>query len=189
MDDNNEIYYIGVSGHRDLKKEEMENYRRQIVDVLKKIKAKEPTKVWRVLSPLADGADRLAVSAAKDLGIEYEVLLPMDRSLYERDFDARSLSEFRSLLSEALSVHIAPLCEGCTDNNIADYGEWRDRQYQKMGYALVDRVDRMLFLWDGKRKWVTGGTYDVLRYALLRSKPFEIIPVRRSRKDDSFIVR
>ena len=48
-----------------------------------------------------------------------------------------------------------------------------------MGFALVERVDYMVFMWDGDDTIKTGGTYDILSYAKQVGKPMEIIPVVR----------
>ena len=90
------MYKIGISGHRDLKEDKLPLYKEQIKKFLVNRK-KEKGKVIAV-SPLADGADRLFVEAAKELGIEYEVFLPMPKELYEIDFDSKSKEEFEKLL-------------------------------------------------------------------------------------------
>lgn len=175
------IYRIGISGHRDLKKERTAEYRMVLIRILVALyeTAKSKGKTLRVVSPLADGADRLMVYTAKKLGIDYEVFLPMDQELYEKDFDDASLAESRTLLKGAEKIAVAPLCEGCNETNITDYGVWRDQQYQTMGFALVDSVELMVFMWDGDETVKVGGTYDILSYAKQRGKPMEVISVLR----------
>ena len=172
------MYKIGISGHRDLKEDKLPLYKEQIKKFLVNRK-KEKGEVIAV-SPLADGADKLFVQAAKELGIEYEVFLPMPKELYEIDFDESSQKEFEKLLKEAKVIKTASLCDGCTLENIKDYGEYRNKQYQKMGYDLVNLCDEMLFLFDGSMQEIKmGGTADVMFYAKDKGKLFVVIEVER----------
>lgn len=175
------VFKVGISGHRDLEKSRTAEYRTALIRILVALEetAKSKGKTLRVVSPLADGADRLMVHTAKELGIDYEVFLPMKQELYEKDFDDASLTEFRTLLEGAEKIAVAPLCKGCNETNIADYGVWRDRQYQTMGFSLVDSVEFMVFMWDGDETVKVGGTYDILSYAKQRGKPMEVISVLR----------
>jgi len=154
--------YVGVSGHRDLKKDKINTYVNKVIAILEKLVKENPEKEVIVISPLADGADRLVVYAAKKLGLRYEVLLPMSFALYEMDFDDASFDEFMTLFYEARSSEVIDLCEDCTEENIADYGDHRDRQYLKVGHEIVDKSDVMLFLWDKKEGRGVGGTADIV---------------------------
>ncbi len=59
----------------------------------------------RLVSALAEGADRMAAQAALDLGERLEVVLPFAQKEYERDFEtAESRQEFRALLGRASAV-------------------------------------------------------------------------------------
>jgi hypothetical protein len=104
----------------------------------------------------------------------------MPKELYVMDFDEASLVEFEQMLEGAKNVETAPFCSGCNVRNISFYGQWRDRQYQYMGFTLVDKTDKMLFLFDGDTDTLkTGGTADVLAYAREQNKPIEVISVVR----------
>jgi hypothetical protein len=55
-----------------------------------------------LLSPLAEGADRLVAEVALEVGARLVVPLPMPQHLYEEDFRSpESLAEFRCLLERA----------------------------------------------------------------------------------------
>ena len=174
------IYRIGISGHRDLKSDNIAQYQRQIEKFLEEQKQSYYDKEIRVVSPLADGADRLMVKAAQNTGLEYEVYLPMPKELYVMDFDTTSLPEFEQMLEGAKIIQTTPFCPGCNLQNISFYGIWRDRQYQYMGFTLVDKTDKMLFLFDGDSDTLKiGGTADILAYAREQNKPLEVISVVR----------
>ena len=175
------IFKIAISGHRDLKLNKIDKYQKEIEQFLKE--EKNSNKNIRIISPLADGADRLIVKAAQNLGLEYEVYLPMPIELYLKDFSPNSKKEFEEFLEKAVAIEVAPFCKGCNAQNIADYGKWRNLQYQYMGFTLVDKADKVLFLFDGNiNQPKTGGTADILLYAKKHNKPYKIIKVEREGK-------
>lgn len=63
-----------------------------------------------VLSPLAEGADRLvAREVLKVPGAVMEVILPLEKTDYMRDFETdESKAEFEALLSQARTVRQLP---------------------------------------------------------------------------------
>jgi hypothetical protein len=108
-----------------------------------------------VLSPLAEGADRLVAKRvlARE-GAELEAVLPMDEDDYEADFtDPASRAEFRSLLARARTIHRLPRASN------------REEAYAAVGRYVVDHCDVLAALWDGKPSEGPGGTADVVRYA------------------------
>lgn len=174
-----EKYYVGVSGHRDLLHSEKASYQQQVKERLAQIVKENPDKEVIVLSPLADGADRLMVYAAKELGLRYEVVLPMPLAYYEMDFDDTSFAEFMQFFYEAKSSEVIALCEGATYDNIALYGVYRDCQYRQVGIEIVDRSDEMVFLWDGIDNGKTGGTSDIYNYAQEKNKRTFVVECKR----------
>ena len=174
-----EKYYVGVSGHRDLLHLEKASYQQQVKERLAQIVEENPDKEVIVLSPLADGADRLVVYAAKELGLRYEVVLPMSKSLYEQDFDNASIHEFYNLMYESRCVRTIALCEGCTEENIQKYGKERDAQYKGVGLEIVRCSDTMVFLWDGIDNGLTGGTADIVKYTKKSNKSYFIVECKR----------
>jgi hypothetical protein len=108
-----------------------------------------------VVSPLAEGADRLVaarVLAREDA--ELEAVLPMDEAEYEADFASdASKSEFRSLLARASSIHRLPRSPG------------REEAYAAAGRYVVDRCDVLIAVWDGNPEEGRGGTAEIVRHA------------------------
>jgi hypothetical protein len=165
-------FKVSISGHRDLKQTKIKEYYQAIKSTLLEIMEQNKDKEILVVSPLAEGADRLIVKVALDLGLKYEVLLPMRASIYAKDFETdESYQEFNSLLLNSKGYKITPIykCEETgienTPENIQDYGKNRNLQYQKMGKDLVDATDAMIFLWDSIVNNKIGGTSDILQYA------------------------
>jgi len=78
-------YKIGISGHRDLKSSEIPKYKEQIRDILTEQIEKHQDKEVYILTPLAEGADQLVAMVARELGLRYEVILPMPLELYRVD--------------------------------------------------------------------------------------------------------
>src|SRR3954471_1786703 len=119
---------FGISGHRDLVASNLPELRRQLDTVFASFCAAYPGHRFELLSPLAEGADRLAAEVALARGITLRVPMPMGQSDYERDFpDRESLEEFRSLLKLAEASW-----EVQTDKDSASGGD-RDKQYAAVG--------------------------------------------------------
>lgn len=108
-----------------------------------------------VLSPLAEGADRLvAQRVLARAGAELEAVLPMDERTYAADFEAEgSRAEFEDLLSKARSVR-----------RLADSPS-RAEAYAAAGRYVVDRCDVLIAVWDGRPEEGPGGTAEIVRYA------------------------
>src|SRR2546423_5982605 len=93
-------FVFGVSGHRDAFAEDFPELQKQIRTVLDRFRLAYPNAAFELLSPLAEGADRLAAEAALRDGIRLVVPMPMAQTEYERDFTTpESLREFRQLLT------------------------------------------------------------------------------------------
>lgn len=123
----------------------------------------------RVVTSLAEGADRLAAARAVGrTGWDHEVVLPLEAEDYERDFaDETSVAEFRALLASAVGVHrVAPAAT-------------REDAYLAAGLAVLDRSDALLAVWDGEGARGTGGTAEIVAEARARALPLTWIRVGR----------
>jgi len=161
---NQNRFVIGVTGHRKISQDTSlaEAVRSAIAGILEKVGGDGgTTPELVVLSALAEGADRLvAREALKFPGARLEVVLPMSRDDYERDFQkGRSKAEFEALLDRA--VHIEQLLPEGT----------RDETYERAGQYVVDHCDLLVALWDGRPAAGQGGTGDIVRYARERKRP------------------
>jgi hypothetical protein len=142
---------FGVSGHRDIVPADVPQLRKQLEIVFSRFRSARPDVPFQLLSPLAEGADRLAAEVALSMQITLLVPLPMAQQEYERDFpNPFSLAEFRRLLAAAESVWKVP----SEDSR----GETRDGQYAAVGDYIARKSDVLLLLWDGRENDKVGGT-------------------------------
>ena len=157
---------VGLTGHRDLTDSSARQAYESLSGFFSLLREKLPHTTVRLMTGLADGADRLAARAALDTGCSVQAVLPMPVDLYEKDFTADSLHAFRQLLSrEEVEVVEMSLPLDMTTEQAAIQGASRDRLYGRLGDYLIERSSILVALWDGKDNNLLGGTSDVvLRY-------------------------
>ena len=142
-------FVFGVSGHRDLVPEDLPDLRRQLREIFHRFLSGQPDRAFELLTPLAEGADRIAAHEALSVGIKLVVPLPMAQADYERDFTTpESLHEFRQLLKAAASQIELPTPP------TAD----RDARYAAVGDYIAQESDVLILLWDGEDNLKVGGT-------------------------------
>lgn len=95
---------VAVTGHRDLREQDMPAIRKQVEEVLLGLQQGLTHTPLCVLSALADGADRLVAEVALDLrdaghlpGAQILCPLPLPEALYKQDFSAESCRQFDAL--------------------------------------------------------------------------------------------
>jgi len=157
---------IGVTGHRDLRTEDIPKLESTLRDEFLRLRKRYPSTPFVLLSALADGADRLAARIAMEAGMRLVVVLPMPVSLYETDFDAASREEFRSLLTSAEHSFELPIVEGIAMEEVVEHGPARERQYAQAGAYLATHSAVLFALWDGVILHKVGGTSQIVRFKL-----------------------
>ncbi len=162
---------IGVTGHRDIRPEDLPPLEGIVRRLLADVRESHPHTSLLLLSPLAEGSDRLVARVALELGVRLVVPLPLEHHLYEQDFSSdASRDEFRRMLAVAESSYVLPLMSGNTDDGIAQHGEQRNRQYAQVGALIARQSQVFLALWDGVngsgRADKVGGTGEVVRFRL-----------------------
>jgi hypothetical protein len=156
---------IAVTGHRDLVPDEIPGIRERVRNLLADLAKRYPERRLRVMSPLAEGADRLVAREALALGVELIVPLPMPREVYIKDFQTEeSVREFDHLCAAANEILQLPLARENRLEDIADYGPARDLQYAQVGIFLCAHCHVLLAIWDGKLTGDLGGTGQVVRF-------------------------
>jgi hypothetical protein len=170
---------VGVTGHRDLQSEDTDTLRIAVRQLFEQLKHGYPNSPLKLISGLAEGADRLVAEVALDLGVALFAALPMLQSDYEQDFESpQSLEHFRHLVAKAESCFVVP-----QDKNLANTEPSRDLQYLALGRYIAQHSQIVIALWDGvseqvladgSKKILTGGTADVVR--LCRSGLFSDDP-------------
>lgn len=155
---------IGVTGHRALPADD--RLTEQVRLAIRRAVALAPVAGGRpcpviVLSPLAEGADRLVAREAMDVaGATLEAFLPLPAEDYCTDFATEaSRQEFRTLLARAANVTIA-----------AKQGS-RNAAYEAAGQAVIDRADILIALWNGEGAQGRGGTAEMVAYARRQGVP------------------
>lgn len=156
---------IGVTGHRDLRADEKPEIRERVRSLFTDLQERYPTRRLRLLSPLAEGADRLVANVAVELGMELSVVMPMPREIYYTEFSGEeSIFEFESLYAKANNVYDLPIVRSGTIESISQPGRARDLQYAQSGVFLSAHCHILLALWDGKTLGQLGGTAQVVRF-------------------------
>ncbi len=148
---------IGVTGHRDLRPEDLSQLESEVERVLARIRSDylndgSDTPLI-VMSSLAEGADQLVARVALDSGAGLVAPLPMPVEEYRRDFDQSApdvAAGFDALLAAAISAPVMPLVDGNTLDDIRDDPSRRALQYRAAGLFIVRRCHLLLALWDGE---------------------------------------
>jgi hypothetical protein len=162
---------IGVTGHRWVK--ETREIRAAIDQVIERILQTYPDHMLLILSPLAQGADRVV---AKRLfphqGSKLIAILPMPIEKYLNDFPSDdSKIEFHHLLDQAEQIIELPLPAS------------RDEAYVAVGKYILDHCDLLIAIWDGQVAKGKGGTGEIVRIARERSLPIAWIQYLQKDED------
>lgn len=135
-----------------------------------------------LISPLAEGADRLVAQRALALGWTLRALLPFEAPRYEEDFQGDgSVVEFRELLGRTAGVEVVPAAAAVSGparpdpatpaGASPDSRHAPDLPYRHVGEALLDRVGVLVAVWDGLPPRGPGGTGEVVQEAVRRGMP------------------
>ncbi len=160
---------IGVTGHRDLREADISPLESSVGGLIDSVRRGHPDTPLILLSPLAEGADRLVARVALNRGVRLVVPLPLPIAEYEKDFEtAESLAEFRELIGHAEERFELRLLPGISENQIVTGGEQRNLQYAQVGAYIVRHSQVLIALWDGNQpdKEPTGGTAQIVRFKL-----------------------
>lgn len=156
---------VGVSGHRNL--QDLEIVSNAVDEALREILATFGDNSLQVISPLAEGADRLVVwRAMANYSVRLIVPLPLEMSDYMLDFDSiNSKSEFLTLLEQAELVIELPNAGS------------RELCYLAAGMYVLDHSDVLITVWDGEPPRGTGGTAEIVAEARRRGMPIAWVQV------------
>jgi hypothetical protein len=159
---------IGVTGHRFLAEEG--KLRGAVREALRRLQKAYPGRAPQVLSPLAEGADRLvAREVLRVSGATLVVPLPLAVEDYRQDFATpASKAVFTRLLERAAQVLVLPATAT------------RNEAYEQVGRYVADHCDALIALWDGQGAQGQGGTAEVVYRARERGLPvFHILTGNR----------
>jgi hypothetical protein len=162
---------IGITGHRDLVEAEIPVLRKAVREFFSEIQKQFPRLGLQLISPLAEGADRLVAEVAGEMGISLVVPLPLPQELYEREFSSEeSVRTFRAQLENAEVIEV-PLADGVTAASLPENLTDRERQYAQLGIFISNHSQILLALWDGRPGENTGGTGQVVDYHVTAVMP------------------
>lgn len=184
--------HVGVTGHRHLPQEEWGRIEKQVREVLDEIKQTanliyqehinffshyhaDGCPQFRLISALAEGADRLVAHQALELGYALQCPLPFSRTFYESTFEADDAEhrEFRELLGRADAVF-----EVAAGNT-----RFTSQAYADIADVLISHSDFLVALWDGQPGRSIAGTYATIKAARQRHIPVIIISTEAGNKD------
>lgn len=150
---------LGVTGHRSLA--EVEKIISAIDITLDKIENSFGNRPLRILSSLAEGADRLVVQQAMQRGNPSLVVpLPLPKEEYLDDFlSPSSQKEFLRLMDQAENVVSLPAAST------------REEAYRAASFYILDQADVLIVIWDGKAAQGPGGTGEIVAEARQRGLP------------------
>jgi hypothetical protein len=170
---------VGVTGHRDLREEEVAGLRAQVRDFFLDLRERFPGLPITLLSPLAAGADQLVTDVARELGVRVVAVLPVPAAMYREDFDdpeSQALYDQQLAGSDVLAL---PLLQASDTRAVERGGHARDLQYAQAGIFASSHCHILLALWDGEPSGMLGGTAQVVDFHLHGSMP-EAIDRRQS---------
>jgi hypothetical protein len=120
----------------------------------------------RIVSALAEGADRVVADAGLDAGFTLHAIFPFPLHVYESDFKtADSKREFHDLLSQARARLILPGAKSADDPAPAN------RAYETVGLMMLRQCDLVVAVWDGEEARGRGGTETIVQHALASGRP------------------
>lgn len=157
---------VGVTGHRDLP--DSADITQAVDSVLSHIQSIYGHTDLQLISPLAEGADRLVAWQAVDsYSARLIVPLPLDISNYLQDFETPvSREEFRKLMKLAEEVIQMPAANS------------RTAGYLAAGRYTLRHSDVLIAVWDGKYNGRVGGTGQIVAEARQQELPMAWIQVK-----------
>jgi hypothetical protein len=182
---------IGVTGHRDLREQDIEQLERAVGGVIRRLKhdylsgPRRLCRIWGlrrlchrlgldveipiiVLSSLAEGADRLVARIAMKQGAKLIVPLPMPCAEYRRDFEPGltpdAAAKFDELMKEATAVWQVPFSAGNSLDAVRSDEKKRALQYREVGLFIARNCHVLIALWNGNEDAAVGGTAEVVKF-------------------------
>ena len=147
---------FGVTGHRDLREQDIEKLKDSVGGIFDEFKAKYPNTELVLISALAEGADMLVADVAISKGVKLFVLLPYEKEEYIKSFDNKeNIEAFNTLYNKAYKI--LPIVASKKEHTSAEC-------YEMLGHSLADKSNILLALWDGKDLGKAGGTSEVVKY-------------------------
>ena len=130
--------------------------------------------LFSVLSPLAEGADRVVARAVLDYPDAcLDAVLPLALEDYLEDFATEeSRAEFEELLDRCKKPVLLRTRRIQDERHGPDgQAEFRRDAYANAGRYVVDHCDVLIAVWDGQPSRGRGGTAEIVQYAKKQNRP------------------
>jgi hypothetical protein len=195
---NKKIFYIGITGNRDISINQKIFIKFQLLEILTKISKDYENIV--ILTPLADGVDRLITEVVLENqqfnAFDFLIPLPMDEEIYLDTF-AKGLKVNSITSKESIQDynHLKNQIQTFTNkediilnlpfdrrlyfsSNSDEQRNIRRNQYELLGEYLIDKSDVLIAVYDENREVKKGGSLEIVnKFNLLkkhRKKLFKI---------------
>lgn len=161
---------VGVTGHRDLRPEDIPALEKEFGNILKRLQhdyqdSTRSDAPLVLVSALAEGADRLAARVALAIGATLVAAIPMPSDEYRQDFEtAAAQTEFDQLMDLAFTTRVMGFVPGNTAENVRNDPVCRAKQYRAVGVFIVQQCNVLIALWDGNDDRAMGGTAEVVAF-------------------------
>ncbi|MDQ6929114.1 MAG: DUF4231 domain-containing protein [Candidatus Eremiobacteraeota bacterium] len=154
---------LGVTGHRDLREGDRARLFEVVAQILAGYRKRLPHTPIVLLSPLADGADRLVARAALHAGAKLVAALPMDAEKFKATLtDSGAGEDFDDLLARATTRFVVPPLNAELDWSTAA----PELLYSNCGAYVASRCTELIALWDGQDQAGDAGTAQDVRFML-----------------------
>jgi TrkA-N domain len=164
-------FRVGITGHRLHKLNLSDDGLIQNIDAaLSDIIARHGDRRFIIVSPLAEGADRLVAQRAMEkFGMALHVPLPLPFELYQTDFTSQeSIEEFKVMVGSAEVYFELPMRFGNQEELATRIdgavNDMRNNQYALAGAYITQYCDEMLAIYDGSPEAGVGGTGQIVRW-------------------------
>jgi len=163
---------IGITGHRDLREQDLEGLRASVRSIFHSIQGTADQQqtpygaLYRstplvLLSSLAEGADRLVAHVALECGASLVPVLPMPPEEYVQDFPD-TVAEFHELFTHRKTLrHIVIPWPAQRDRDAVPL---KDVQYLLAGAYVARHSQILIALWDGIESNKLGGTSQIVKF-------------------------
>ena len=174
--------YICITGNRDISNEQSIFIKKNIEDFLKKSLENKNLEEIIILTPLADGVDRIIADVVLDNFSDMKILvpLPFGEEIYKNTFgkglkinnisQAESIKEYENLLekikkhnkSDAIFINLDFYEEIYLNQNTDEQRKIRNEQYTLLGEYLIEKSDILIAVYDKNREIKKGGTIEIV---------------------------
>ena len=192
------IIYIGITGNRDISIEQSTLIKKNIEDFLNKFLKDKNFEEIIILTPLADGVDRIILDVVLDSFADMKilVLLLFSEEIYKNTFgkglkinnisQVESIKEYENLLEKIkkhnkcddIYINLEFDKENYLNQNAEEQRKTRNEQYALLGEYLIDKSDILIAGYDKNREIKKGGTIEIVNKFNLKmnknKKLFEI---------------